>query len=587
MGLLPVQVKPSNRLVVFSLLILIIALSVPLVPLGNGVIQYAAAATVADTRFADSTLVSGLHNATAMDFSPDGRLFVNEKVGNVRIIQNGVLLSSPFVSIQANTTGERGLLGIAFDPQFTENGFVYLYYTTSANPIHNRVSRFTADPANPNVALAASEKPIMDLPPLTGLNGFHNAGAIHFGKDGKLYVAVGDDHNPTNSQSLATDFGKMLRINSDGTIPQDNPFFNTSGARKEIWALGLRNPFTFAFSPAIDSKLMYINDVGEETWEEIDSGTPGANYGWPVCEGRCSPPNSAFVDPIYTYNHNGTHAAITGAAFYESSQFPPEYKGSYFFGDYVQGFINRITPNNQIADFLTNADSPVDIKIASDGSLYYLSYHGGQVHKVQFVPQTIPPSATLTINSVGYTNNISSVNQIQGLYTVLLSQNGTTIATGFTPSRFTLNSGQPYIISPVRFGNLVFDHWQDNNSTIRNREISITTDTQLTTVYRDITLAPTPDKSQIFVSTIDNTTGSEIRRLYTTLWQNGNLVQDGFSEMSFIVNNNQTYSVAVSDFGNFVFDHWSDGTTSRFHDVTTGNHSITKLTAVYKITTAH
>src|SRR5574342_96264 len=315
--------KTNSIVSMFFLLILLVGstqtLSLDPIPL----VQSAAAAG----SFSDSTFVSGLSSPTAMDFSPDGRLFVAQKGGSLKIIKNGVLLATPFLSVSVNSSGERGLLGIAFDPNFATNGYVYVYYTTSTTPIHNRVSRFTADPANPDVALAGSEFQILNLETLSSATN-HNGGAIHFGKDGKLYIAVGENANTSNSQSLSTRLGKMLRINSDGTIPSDNPFFNTVGAKQEIWALGLRNPFTFAFSPNPASTLMYINDDGQDSWEEINSGISGANYGWPLCEGLC-PNHPEFEDPSYTYGHNGAGKAIAGGAFYEANQFPPEYKGSY------------------------------------------------------------------------------------------------------------------------------------------------------------------------------------------------------------------------------------------------------------------
>ena len=332
--------------------------------------------------FVDSTFVSGLNLPVAMEFAPDGRLFVAEKNGALRVIKNGALLATPFLTVSVNSSGERGLLGITFDPNFATNGYVYVYFTTSTSP-HNRVSRFTADPLNPDRAIAGSELQILNLEPLTTATN-HNGGAIHFGKDGKLYVAVGDNAFPPDSQSLANRFGKILRINSDGTIPPDNPFFNTANARQEIWALGLRNPFTFAFSPSPTSNLMYINDNGQDDWEEINSGTSGANFGWPVCEGACSTPG--FADPIYSYPHpTGQGRSITGAAFYEATQFPLEYRGNYFFGDYVAGFIKRLTPTGQVIDFLSNLNSPVDIDVGSDGSLYYLSIGSGSIHRVQYV----------------------------------------------------------------------------------------------------------------------------------------------------------------------------------------------------------
>jgi glucose/arabinose dehydrogenase len=334
------------------------------------------------TGFGDALVTGGLNTPTAMTFAPDGRLFVSEKDGNLRVIKNGVLLSTPFVSLSVNSEGERGLLGIAFDPNYASNRYVYVYYTTASSPIHNRVSRFTADPTNPDIASAGSEVPILNLEPLGTIS--HNGGAIHFGGDGKLYISVGDNYYPYNAQSLTSRFGKILRINADGTIPSDNPFYNVQGAYKEIWALGLRNPFTFAFSPAAGSNTMYINDVGQDTWEEINSALKGGNYGWPNCEGSCSSPS--YINPVYTYAHpaDGSGSSIAGGAFYEAAQFPSQYRGSYFFGDYVQGWIKRITPSNQVSNFASGINSPVAIEVGPDGSLYYLSIVSGEVHKIRY-----------------------------------------------------------------------------------------------------------------------------------------------------------------------------------------------------------
>jgi PKD repeat protein len=181
----------------------------------------------------------------------------------------------------------------------------------------------------------------------------------------------------------------MLRINPDGTAPSDNPFYNTAGAKKEIWALGLRNPYTFAFS---SSGVMHINDVGQDSWEEVNLGKAGANYGWPSCEGTCS--NQIFVNPIYAYPHpSGAGRSVAGGAFYDSSQFPSEYRGSYFFGDYVGGFVKRLTPSKQAVDFVTGASAPVDVKVGPDGSLYYLSIGSGEVRKVTYSSGNGVPNA--------------------------------------------------------------------------------------------------------------------------------------------------------------------------------------------------
>jgi glucose/arabinose dehydrogenase len=191
-------------------------------PADNGGESVTLAATL-PSGFSETLVAGGLSSPTAMDFAPDGRLFVCLQGGQLRVIKNGALLPTPFVTLTVNSDGERGLLGVAFDPNFATNNFVYLYYTSSSPAIHNRVSRFTA---NGDVAVAGSELVLLDLENLGATN--HNGGAIHFGPDGKLYVAVGENAEPSNSQTLTNRLGKVLRINSDGTIPSDNPFFNTA-----------------------------------------------------------------------------------------------------------------------------------------------------------------------------------------------------------------------------------------------------------------------------------------------------------------------------------------------------------------------
>src|SRR5713226_2276827 len=349
----------------------------------SGVLLAAVAATL-PTGFVETQIASGLSSPTAMALAPDGRIFVCEQGGTLRVLKNGALLPTPFVSISVDSSGERGLLGVAFDPSFATNNFVYVYYTVPGSPAHNRVSRFTA---NGDVAVAGSEVVLLNLDNLSSATN-HNGGAIHFGPDGKLYVAVGENANSANSQTLVNLLGKVLRINSDGTIPADNPFFNTAGARKEIWALGLRNPFTFAFQPGTGRQ--FINDVGQSTWEEINDGIAGSNYGWSICEGACSPPNANFRDPLFQYGHGSsstTGCAIVGGNFYNPSvvQFPASYVGKYFFADLCTGWIRLFdSSNNTAADFATGISNPVDLKVATDGSLYYLSIGSAAVFKVQF-----------------------------------------------------------------------------------------------------------------------------------------------------------------------------------------------------------
>ena len=174
--------------------------------------------------FSETRVATGLASPTAMAVAPDGRVFVAEKGGALRVVKNNALLSQPFLTVGVNTASERGLLGVAFDPEFSSNRFVYVYYTTANAPIHNRVSRFTA---SGDVAAAGSQVDILDLPDLSSATN-HNGGAIHFGPDGKLYAGVGENANSANAQTLTNRLGKILRYNADGSIPTDNPFFDTA-----------------------------------------------------------------------------------------------------------------------------------------------------------------------------------------------------------------------------------------------------------------------------------------------------------------------------------------------------------------------
>ena len=348
----------------------------------------AASAATLPPGFNESVVASGISSPTAMAFAPDGRLFICQQGGQLRVIKNDTLLASPFLTVTTDSSGERGLLGIAFDPAFANNQRVYIYYTVPGSPPHNRVSRFIA---SGDVAVSGSQTVILELNNLSTASN-HNGGAMHFGLDGKLYVAVGENANSANAQTLANLLGKMLRINADGTIPTDNPFFNTAtGVNRAIWALGLRNPFTFGFHPG--TGRMFINDVGQNTWEEINDGVAGANYGWPTCEGACNSPN--FRDPIYQYSH-GEGCAIVGGAFYNpiAAQFPPEYTGVYFFADLCGAWIRKLNPanGNQVTTFATGLSSPVDLAVSADGALYYLDRGRSSVYRVRFASA---PSITL------------------------------------------------------------------------------------------------------------------------------------------------------------------------------------------------
>jgi glucose/arabinose dehydrogenase len=345
------------------------------------------AATVG-TGFAADIYVDQLDAPTAMAFAPDGRLFICEQEGRLRIVENGELLATPFLTLQVDSRGERGLLGVTFDPDFETNRYVYVYYTALTPTVHNRVSRFKADG---NTAVAGSESMLLDLEDLgTSLN--HNGGALHFGNDGKLYIAVGDNQVNSNAQLLTNRLGKILRLGADGSIPEDNPHYTTAtGANRAIWAHGLRNPFTVAVQPS--TGRIFINDVGQNTWEEINEGIAGANYGWAATEGPTTDPR--FVSPLYAYKHNGVVCAITGGAFYEPAVggFPGEYAGDYFFGDYCSGVISRRDDaTGTVTPFASDIASPVDIREGPDGALYVLSRGetASAVVRVRFVDELVP-----------------------------------------------------------------------------------------------------------------------------------------------------------------------------------------------------
>jgi glucose/arabinose dehydrogenase len=418
----------------------------------SGVPSLVSAATL-PTNFSESQIANGLTNATAMAFAPDGRLFVCQQGGQLRVIKNGALLATPFVTLTVDSAGERGLLGVAFDPDFATNQFVYVYYTATTPATHNRVSRFTA---NGDVALVASEVAILDLNNLSGATN-HNGGAIHFGPDGKLYIAVGENANSANSQTVGNLLGKILRINSDGTIPSDNPTTfpgiagSPSGINRAIWSVGLRNPYTFTFQP--NSGRMFINDVGQSTWEEINDGIAGSNYGWSLCEGACTPPNANFRDPLFQYGH-GTSAttgcAITGGAFYNPTtvNFPSDYVGKYFYAEFCSGWIRRFDPATGTATaFATGIANPVDLIVTADGSLYYLARDAGAVFRVRF---NTPTAAFGDVT--GQVTNSSDGTLVAGT-TIRLSgtQNRKTITDANGSYRFNdVQTSGTYSVTPSR-----------------------------------------------------------------------------------------------------------------------------------------
>jgi len=278
--------------------------------------------------FSESVAVLAPYKPVGLTFAPDGRIFIWQRDGIIRIVKNGVLLPTPFLNLSSkvNTYTDRGFLGVALDPNFAANGWVYLFYTYEAGgnpndpaPKTSHLSRVTADPTNPDVMLANSEVILLgtlDVPPCSqypvGADCFptdsytHSVGSLRFLPDGTLFASHGDGASASfadvlalRSQSLDSYAGKILRIKPDGTAPQApltvNPFNDGSNSiRSKVWAYGLRNPYRFGVHPT--TNLPYIGDVGWNTWEEIDQGAPGEIMGGPA--GKATPSSPGIRPPF-------------------------------------------------------------------------------------------------------------------------------------------------------------------------------------------------------------------------------------------------------------------------------------------------
>ena len=358
--------------------------------------------------FADTVIFTAT-TPTAMAYEPGtGHLFVLEKgsSGTARVRRrhatSGVVTTALTLNC-VDAAGERGLLGIAFDPGYAGgpvNRFVYLYYTRqvtssgvcagAATGSHNRVVRF----AESNGTLSGEDL-LLQGPTLTSATN-HNGGTLRFAPDGTLFVSMGDNDTDGDANPRARDLGdlrgKLLRIRRDGTIPTDNPFVGQAGKRGEIWAWGLRNPFRFSIDPA--TGVPWIGDVGESTWEEIDRGVKGADYGYPCYEGPASfrtcnpaPAPGSVSPPAYAYGHAGQTSpvsgnSVTGGPVYRGGNFPASYDGRVFFGDYGAAWIRsaEVASNGTLFDvqmFVSAASAVVDIVQAPSGCLGWVSIGGG------------------------------------------------------------------------------------------------------------------------------------------------------------------------------------------------------------------
>ena len=400
-----------------------------------------AAGTVPDG-FTDSTIsnppTNPLQAPTGITPLVGNRALITEKGGAVRVLgSDGALVAADAIALTVCAGSEMGLLGAAVDPAFDRNGFVYLYYTanhgncSSPSGRGNRVSRFvmTANSIDPN-----SETMLLDN--IAAQGGNHNGGDLAVGQDGDLYVSVGDSgQNPrgaagTAAQDLSLLNGKVLRITTIGGIPSDNPFVGdpaavscatagrstpTSAKCLEIYDWGLRNPYRFAFDPNTGATHFFINDVGQDTWEEVDEGGKGLNYGWNSREGACDegsrtscPPTPAgLTDPLTSYAHGGGCEFITAGTFIPNGVWPAQYDNSYLFADGGCGkmWVRQGNANMDYANpFATTTGVIVDMTFITQGpdpALYYVTNSDSKLHKISYAAPASTTSSALAYTPLG------------------------------------------------------------------------------------------------------------------------------------------------------------------------------------------
>jgi YVTN family beta-propeller protein len=342
---------------------------------------------VSDTFLADANY------PVAFAFAPDGTLFYNElKSGKIRIVRNGQLLSDPFYQFAVAGQPETGLLGLALDPNFSQNHYVYVFYTSVPEGQDN------GGPNGPNEVVRLTDVAdkgadltyiLRDLPSAP----IHNSGTLRFGPDGKLYVSLGDNDQGSNAQDLGTLAGKILRVNADGSIPADNPFVGQDGKQPAIWAYGLRNPFSFDFDPVGHGLFATLNGPGDN--DELNLIVKGANYGWPPSGYKYKP---GIMDPIAVMN---PPIGPTGTTFYTSDQIP-DWKNDWFYCNYHQGQLRRVrlAPESRdrvVFEEVVKNGCSLNVANGPDGALYYSGPKGiYRIHSaeaVNLLPAVTPAAA--------------------------------------------------------------------------------------------------------------------------------------------------------------------------------------------------
>jgi hypothetical protein len=362
-------------------------------------------------------ILSGLVNPVAIAHAGDGsgRLFITEQGGRILIYDGSELLPAPFLDISAllSTGGERGLLSVAFHPNYESNGHFFVNYTnTSGNTV---IARYSVS-NDPNLADPASALAVLTIAqPYSN----HNGGQLQFGPDGYLYIGMGDGGgagDPNNyAQNPNSLLGKMLRIDVDGdvpyAVPPDNPFISDEQARDEIWALGLRNPWRFSFDRATGD--LFIGDVGQYSWEEIDyqpaGSTGGENYGWRLMEGNnCFNPSTNCDDgsltlPVLEYGHD-LGCSVTGGYRYRGKD-NPLLSGLYIYGDFCSGIIWGARPGgngNWSAEELLDSDLNISAFGEDENGELYVAHRaaaGGSIYRIDQITPKFNPAIPLLLLS--------------------------------------------------------------------------------------------------------------------------------------------------------------------------------------------
>jgi glucose/arabinose dehydrogenase len=407
------------------------------------------------TGFVDEIVYTGLSQPTSFDYLPDGRILILEqKTFRVRIVAGGVLAANPVFTVpDVNGAGnEQGLLGIAVDPAWPARPFVYLYFDHTPGSViyivRYKVSGSLTDPGSTNLVFGSRMNLITDIPDAASN---HNGGTLRFGPDGKLYASLGEDADRCSAQDSTRFKGNILRLQvaslpDTGTTqpakaalsPPDNPFPGGNANAALVFAYGLRNPFRFQIDP-VTGKL-YIGDVGENTWEELDEASGGENFGWPFREGPavmtttgCTEPGGTgnhYYDPPIAYfdrtNPPGSASIIGGPRYRPKPggmyNFPVQYHGAVFFSDYYRGFLRVIieqSPGTWIpmpavpgqpnaTDWATSVVNVGDYRVGPDGAIYYAKQFPGEFHRIRPTPrrtaidETHGPEARLILSPNPY-----------------------------------------------------------------------------------------------------------------------------------------------------------------------------------------